>query len=42
MTGCQSPRSVGNVDTKTRRNAAKPPALAIAAMNPVTGVGAPW
>ena len=42
MTGCQSPRNVGNVATKTRRKAANPPALASAAMNPVTGVGAPW
>ena len=40
--GCQSARSVPKVEMKTRRSAAKPPALAMAAMKPVTGLGAPW
>ena len=41
-TGCQSARSVGKVETKTRSTAAKAPTLATAAMNPVTGDGDPW
>ena len=40
--GCQSNASVWNEEKKTRNNAAKPPTLAIAAMKPVAGVGAPW
>src|SRR5580658_4951947 len=38
-TGCQSTRRVPKDVTKTRNSAAKPPALAMAAMNPVTGLG---
>ena len=40
--GCQSVRTVPNEDTNTRSRAAKAPALATAAMNPVTGEGEPW
>ncbi len=40
--GCQSVRSVAKVEKKTRSRAAKPPALAMAVMKPVAGVGAPW
>ena len=41
-TGCQSIRNVANEVTNTRNSAANPPALAMAAMKPVTGLGAPW
>ena len=42
MIGRQSDANTPNDDTNTRRNAANPPALATAAMKPVTGDGAPW
>src|SRR5438067_13778481 len=42
MTGCQSTCELPNAEYATRRSAAKPAALAAAAMNPVTGVGEPW
>src|SRR5438093_8035219 len=41
-TGCQLRRSLCSATTKTRKIAENPAALAPAAMNPVTGVGAPW
>ena len=40
--GCQSLRSVPKDETNTRSSAANPPALATAAMKPVTGLGEPW
>ena len=39
--GCQSIRNELKVEMKTRRRAANPPALAMAAMKPVTGLGEP-
>ena len=42
MTGCQSVRTVPNEETKTRSKPANAPALATAAMKPVTGDGEPW
>src|SRR5580704_11881871 len=42
MTGRQSTLAVGKAPRRMRMRAAKPPALATAAMNPVAGVGAPW
>src|SRR5665213_532853 len=40
--GCQSDLKVPNDDTKTRSKAANAPALAMAAISPVTGDGEPW
>jgi len=42
MTGRQSTLMIPNAPTRTRIKAAKPPALATAAMKPVAGVGEPW
>ena len=41
-TGRQSARYVGNATENTRMRAANPAAFVAAAMNAVTGVGAPW
>ena len=41
MIGCQSVRAVANEDTNTRSRATNAPALATAAMKPVTGDGDP-
>ena len=41
MIGLQSVEMEPSEVNRTRRSAAKAPALATAAMNPVTGVGAP-
>ena len=40
--GFQSTARVPNDEKNTRSSAANPPTLAIAAIKPVAGVGAPW
>jgi len=42
MIGRQSVSMTPKEENRTRSKAAKAPALATAAMNPVTGDGAPW
>ena len=42
IAGCQSVRRIPKDETNTRKSAANPPALAMAAMKPVTGLGEPW